>query len=68
MGGIWFVLCRGCYGIGYIINSLGGEMRKELIKLLEKDKELFSLTVFIGSFGLIGIIGLILWVVQNVRV
>lgn len=43
-------------------------MIKELIKILENDDKLFSLVVFIGGFGLIGIIGLILWVIQNVRV
>ena len=37
---------------------------KELIKLIEEDKELFSLIVFIGGFGLIGTIGLILWLVS----
>jgi len=36
-------------------------MLKELIKLLEYDEELFSLTIFIGGFGLIGIIGLLIW-------
>ena len=36
-------------------------MIKELIKLLENDEELFSLTVFIGGFGLIGFIGLLIW-------
>lgn len=43
-------------------------MIKELIKTLENDEELFSLVVFIGGFGLIVIIGLILWVIQNVRI
>ena len=43
-------------------------MIKELIKILENDDKSFSLVVFIGGFGLIGIIGLILWVIQNVRV
>lgn len=38
-------------------------MIKELIKLLENDEELFSLTTFIGGFGLIGIIGLFMWVI-----
>lgn len=37
---------------------------KELIKLIEEDEELFSLIVFIGGFGLIGVIGLILWLVS----
>ena len=37
---------------------------KELIKLIEEDEELFSLIVFIGGFGLIGALGLILWLVS----
>ena len=37
---------------------------KELIKLIEEDEELFSLVVVIGGFGLIGAIGLILWLVE----
>ncbi len=36
-------------------------MIKEFIKILEDNKELFSLTVFIGAFGLIGFIGLLIW-------
>ena len=36
-------------------------MIKELIKILEDNKELFSLIVFIGGFGLIGFIGLLIW-------
>ena len=36
-------------------------MIKELIKILENDDKLFSLVVFIGGFGLIGIIGLLIW-------
>ena len=39
-------------------------MLKELIKILEDNEELFSLVVFIGGFGLIGIMGLIMWVVS----
>ena len=34
---------------------------KELIKILENNEELFSLVIFIGGFGLIGIIGLLIW-------
>ena len=37
-------------------------MIKELIRILD-NKELFSLVVFIGGFGLIGIIGLLMWVI-----
>lgn len=40
---------------------------KELIKLIEEDEELFSLIVFIGGFGLIGAIGLILWLVSLIQ-
>ena len=36
-------------------------MIKEFIKILEDNKELFSLTVFIGAFWLIGFIGLLIW-------
>ena len=36
-------------------------MIKEFIKILEDNKELFSLTVFIGGFLLIGFIGLLIW-------
>ena len=36
-------------------------MIKEFIKILEDNKELFSLIVFIGGFGLIGFIGLLIW-------
>ena len=36
-------------------------MIKEFIKILEDNKELFSLTVFIVGFGLIGFIGLLIW-------
>lgn len=34
---------------------------KRFIKELEENKELFSLVVFIGGFGLIGFIGLLIW-------
>ena len=37
---------------------------KELIKMVLDDPELFSLVVFMGSFGLIGILGLIAWLVE----
>lgn len=43
-------------------------MLKELIKILENDDELFSLVIFIGGFGLIGIMGLVLWVIQIVGI
>ena len=36
-------------------------MIKEFIKILEDNKELFSLIVFIGGFLLIGFIGLLIW-------
>ena len=36
-------------------------MIKEFIKMLEDNKELFSLIVFIGGFLLIGFIGLLIW-------
>ena len=36
-------------------------MIKEFIKILEDNKELSSLVVFIGGFGLIGFIGLLIW-------
>lgn len=36
-------------------------MIKEFIKILEDNKELFSLIVFIGGFVLIGFIGLLIW-------
>ncbi len=36
-------------------------MIKELIKILEDNKEIFNLVVFIGGFGLIGFIGLLIW-------
>ena len=34
---------------------------KRFIKELEENKELFSLVVFIVGFGLIGFIGLLIW-------
>ena len=34
---------------------------KEFIKIVLNDPELFSLFVFMGSFGLIGAIGLFIW-------
>lgn len=37
---------------------------KELIKIITSNDELFSLFVFMGGFGLIGIIGLIAWLVE----
>lgn len=36
-------------------------MIKEFIKILEDNKELFCLVVFIVGFGLIGFIGLLIW-------
>ena len=36
-------------------------MIKELIKILEDNKEIFNLVVFIGGFLLIGIVGLLIW-------
>ena len=36
-------------------------MIKELIKILEDNKEIFNLVVFIGGFLLIGFIGLLIW-------
>ena len=35
-------------------------MIKELIKILEDNKEIFNLVVFIGGFCLIGFIGLLI--------
>lgn len=35
-------------------------MIKKLVKVLEDNKELFSLVVFIGGFWVIGIIGLLI--------
>lgn len=37
---------------------------KEFIKIILNDDELFSLVVFMGGFGLIGLIGLIAWLVE----
>ena len=44
-------------------------MIKELIKILEDNKEIFNLVVFIGGFCLIGFIGLLIWLLglYNVR-
>ena len=36
-------------------------MIKELIKILEDNKEIFNLVVFIGGFWFIGFIGLLIW-------
>lgn len=37
---------------------------KELIKIITSDDQLFSLFVFMGGFGLIGILGLIAWLIE----
>ena len=39
---------------------------KELIKLINEDDKFFSLIVVIGSFGLIGAISFILWLVSAI--
>ena len=36
-------------------------MMNKFIKEIENNKELFSLVIFIGGFGLIGFIGLLIW-------
>lgn len=37
---------------------------KRFIKELEENKELFSLVVFIGGFGLIGIVGVLILLME----